>query len=107
MASGDEGVLAASVVMVVSPKPGAVEPLMRYRNALNHSIREMVEDNTYSIPKARKLRYDELRRSFNLPLSIAANCYRGALTIAKPWLTVGPKGCWELPVLRDRGKIIF
>jgi len=38
MTSGDKGVLTLSIAMRVSPEPGAVELLRRYRLALNNTI---------------------------------------------------------------------
>jgi len=45
MASGDEGVLTLSIGMRVSPDPGAVELLERYRLALNCAINKILSLN--------------------------------------------------------------
>jgi hypothetical protein len=39
MPSGDEGVLTLSIGVRVSPEPGAIELLKRYRLALNYAIK--------------------------------------------------------------------
>ena len=49
MASGDEGVLTLSIGMRVSPDPGAVELLERYRLALNYAINRILSLNLKTI----------------------------------------------------------
>ena len=86
MASGGEEVLTLSIRVRVSPEPGAVELLGRYRNALNYSIRAIIENKALSLGRAHNLLYNILRERFNLLSRIAQDCYREALAIARSWL---------------------
>jgi len=53
MASGDEGLLTLSIPMRVSPEPGAVELLKRYRLALNYAINNILSLNLKTIRDTR------------------------------------------------------
>jgi len=90
MSSGNDGVLTLTIKMKVSPEPGSQEKLLnlmqRYRDALNYSIRKIIENKTLSLSKAHKLLYNILKEKYNLPSRIAQDCCREALTIAKSWL---------------------
>ncbi|WP_440059805.1 RNA-guided endonuclease TnpB family protein [Thermogladius sp. 4427co] len=83
---GDEGVLTLTIGMKVSPEPRVVELLKRYRDALNYSIRVLIESKTTSISKAHKLLYEKLKKYFGLPSRIAQDCYREAIAITRSWL---------------------
>ena len=86
MASGSEGVLTLSVGVRVSPEPEAIGLLVRYRSALNYSIRVIIENKALSLGRAHRLLYSTLKERFGLPSKIAQDCYREALAIAKSWL---------------------
>jgi len=60
MASGDEGVLALSVGMRVSPEPEAVELLERYRSALNYAINKILGLSLRTIKDVHRVLYREL-----------------------------------------------
>jgi len=85
-----------TVKMKVSPEPSSQEKLIslmqRYRDALNYSIRKIIENKALSLSKAHKLLYSNLKDRFDLPSRIAQDCYREALTIAKSWLRNQNKG---------------
>ena len=51
MSPGDEGVLTLSIKMKVSPEP----------DALNYSIRAIIEREALSLSKAHKLLYSDLK----------------------------------------------
>ncbi|WP_052306326.1 hypothetical protein [Desulfurococcus amylolyticus] len=78
--------------MRVSPEPAVPGLLERYRDALNYSIRVIVENNATSISKAHSLLYETLKRSFDLPSKIAQDYYREAISIAKSRLGNPGKG---------------
>ena len=79
MASGDEGLLTLSKGMRVSPEPGAVELLRRYRLALNYAINKILSLNLKTVRKVHRELYRELREWFGLLSRITINCYRNAL----------------------------
>jgi len=87
LSSGGEGVLTLTVKMRVSPEPSSYqEPLSlmkRYRDALNYSIRVIIESGALTLGKAHKLLYSTLKERFNLLSKIAIDCYGEALAIAK------------------------
>ncbi|WP_048815853.1 hypothetical protein [Desulfurococcus amylolyticus] len=64
---GGVGVLTLMVGVRVSPEPAVLGLLERYRDALNYSIRVLIESKTISISKAHSLLYETLKRSFDLP----------------------------------------
>jgi len=76
--------------MRVGPEPGFHRELLglmrRYRDALNHSIKVIIESGALSLGKAHRLLYSTLREEFGLPSRAAQDCYREALAIAKSWL---------------------
>jgi len=100
---GGEGALTLTIKMRVSPEPSSRQELLnlmkRYRDALNYSIRVIIENKALSLSKAHRLLYSTLRERFNLPSRIAQDCYREALTVAKSWLRNKSKG--RIPVARE------
>jgi len=85
MASGDEGMLTLSIPMRVSPEPGAIEFLERYRMAENYAVDKILRLNIRSIKNAHRELYRELVEWFRLPSRTAIDCYRDALADAKAW----------------------
>jgi predicted transposase len=87
VALGDEGLLTLTIKMRVSPEPSSERELAnlmrRYREALNHAIRVVVENKALSLGKAHKLLYSVLKERYNLPSKVAIDCYREAIAIAK------------------------
>jgi len=61
MASGGEGALTLSITLRVSPEPGAVELLRRYRLALNYAINRILSLNLKTIKDVHRELYRELR----------------------------------------------
>ncbi|MFZ8783411.1 MAG: RNA-guided endonuclease TnpB family protein [Desulfurococcaceae archaeon] len=96
MALGDEGLLTLTIKMRASPEPGSEQELInlmrRYREALNHAIRVVVENKALSLGKAHKLLYSVLKERYNLPSKVAQDCYREAIAIAKSWLNNSNRG---------------
>jgi len=96
MPLSSEGVLTLTIKMRVSPEPGSYRELLdlmkRYRDALNHSIRVIIENKALSLGKAHKLLYNTLKEKFNLPSKIAIDCYREAIAIARSWLRNPSRG---------------
>ena len=90
MPLGDEGMLTLIVKMRVSPEPGSYQVLLdlmkRYRDALNHSIKVVIENKALSLSKVHRLLYNTLKEKHGLPSRLAIDCYREALAIAKSWL---------------------
>ncbi|MCQ5341366.1 MAG: transposase, partial [Candidatus Methanomethylicia archaeon] len=90
MSSGNEGLLTLTIKMRVSPEPEYEKELIslikRYREALNYSIKVIIENNALSLGKAHKLLYNILKEKYYLPSKIAIDCYREAIAIAKSWL---------------------
>uniref|UniRef100_A0A7J3ZJF1 Uncharacterized protein n=1 Tax=Fervidicoccus fontis TaxID=683846 RepID=A0A7J3ZJF1_9CREN len=72
MSLGGEGVLTRTIKMRVSPEPDSYQQLLglmkRYKDALNHSIRVLIENKTLSLGKAHKLLYNTLKRNSIYPL---------------------------------------
>ncbi len=85
MASGAEGVLTLSIGVGVSPEPGAIELLERYRLALNYAINKILSLNLKTIKDVHRELYRELIEWFGLPSRIAVDRYRDALANAKAW----------------------
>jgi IS605 OrfB family transposase len=90
MSSGDEGLLTLAIKMRVSPEPSSYQKLVnlmrRYREALNHAIKVVIENRALSLGKAHKLLYSVLKERYGLPSKIAQDCYREAIAIARSWL---------------------
>jgi len=90
MALGCEGLLTLTIKMRVSPEPSLFKELVslmkRYREALNHAIKVVIENKALSLRKAHKLLYSVLKERYNLPSKVAQDCYREAIAIAKSWL---------------------
>jgi len=93
---GGEGFLTLTIKMRVRPEPECEEELVgllkRYRDALNYSVKKIIEKRATSLSKAHALLYQELKEAFYLPSRIAMDCYREALSIAKSWLSNPNKG---------------
>jgi len=93
---GSEEFLTTTVRMRVRPEPECGEELVdllkRYRDALNYSVKKIVEGRATSLSKAHALLYQELKEAFLLPSRMAMDCYREALSIAKSWLNNPSKG---------------
>jgi len=85
-----------SIKMRVSPEPDSHQRLLdlmkRYRDALNYSIRAVIEDKALSLSKAHKLLYGDLKDRYGLPSRIAIDCYREALAMVKSWLRNPKRG---------------
>jgi len=96
MSMGNEGLLTLTVNVKVSPEPDSYQKLIdlmkRYREALNYSIKVVIENKAISLSKAHRLLYKVLKESFSLPSKIAQDCYREAIAIAKSWLKNPRKG---------------
>jgi len=60
--------------------------MKRYRDALNYSIRVIIENKALSLGKAHRLLYNTLKKKFGMSSKMAQDCYREALAIAKSWL---------------------
>jgi len=90
MSSGDEGQLTLAIKMRVSPEPSSSQALLglmrRYREALNHAVKALIENKALSLSKAHRLLYNTLKERFGLPSKVAQDCYREAISIAKSWL---------------------
>jgi IS605 OrfB family transposase len=82
--------------MRVSPEPSLFKELVslmkRYREALNHAIKVVIENKALSLRKAHKLLYSILKERYGLPSKIAVDCYREAIAIAKSWLSNSNRG---------------
>jgi predicted transposase len=93
---GDEGSLTLTVKVRVRAEPGAFRELMslmyRYREALNHAIKVVIENETLTLGKVHRLLYDILKEKYGLPSKVAIDCYREAIAIAKSWLNNSNKG---------------
>jgi IS605 OrfB family transposase len=96
VSSGGEGLLTLTIKMRVSPEPDSYKKLVglmkRYREALNHAIKVVIEDRALSLGKAHRLLYSVLKERFDLPSKIAQDCYREAVAIAKSWLSNPNRG---------------
>jgi IS605 OrfB family transposase len=96
MALGCEGLLTLTIRMRVSPEPSLFKELIglmkRYREALNHAIKVVIENKALSLGKAHKLLYSVLKERYGLPSKIAVDCYREAIAIAKSWLSNPNRG---------------
>jgi len=96
MALGCEGLLTLTIKMRVSPEPSLFKELVslmrRYREALNHAIRVVIENKALSLGKAHKLLYSVLKEGYGLPSKIAVDCYREAIAIARSWLSNSNRG---------------
>lgn len=96
MSTGGEGALTLTIKMRVSPEPKAYQELLdlmkRYRDALNYSVRVIIESRALTLGKAHKLLYNTLKERFDLPSRVAQDCYREAIAIAKSWLSNPNRG---------------
>ncbi len=96
MPSGGEGELTVTVRMKVSPEPDQEEAILdllrRYRDALNYSVRVIIENRALSLSRAHRLLYEDLKERYGLPSKIAQGCYREAIAIAKSWLKNPKRG---------------
>ncbi|MFP3242658.1 RNA-guided endonuclease TnpB family protein [Caldisphaera sp.] len=96
MPMGSEGLLTLTVNVKVSPEPDLYKKLVdlmkQYREALNYSIKFIIENKAISLGKAHRLLYKVLKEKYGLPSKIAQDCYREAIAIAKSWLKNTNKG---------------
>jgi IS605 OrfB family transposase len=96
MALGCEGLLTLTIKMRVSPEPSLFKELVslmrRYRDALNHAIKVVIENNALSLGKSHKLLYSVLKEGYGLPSKVAQDCYREAMAIARSWLSNSNRG---------------
>jgi putative transposase len=96
MPPGCEGSLTLMVKVGVSPEPETFRKLMslmyRYREALNHAIKVVIENRALSLSKAHRLLYNTLKERYGLPPKVAIDCYREAIAIAKSWLSNPNRG---------------
>ncbi|MFP3230965.1 MAG: hypothetical protein RXS19_07105, partial [Caldisphaera sp.] len=96
MSMGNEGLLTLTVNVKVSPEPDSHKKLIslmkRYREALNYSIKVIIENKAISLGKAHRLLYKVLKEKYDLPSKIAIDCYREAIAITKSWLKNTNKG---------------
>jgi len=96
VSSGREGALTLTIKMRVSPEPSSSQALLglmrRYREALNYSIKVVIENKALGLSKAHRLLYMVLKEKYALPSKIAIDCYREAIAIAKSWLSNPSKG---------------
>ncbi|NAY89549.1 MAG: transposase, partial [Desulfurococcales archaeon] len=96
MSSGGEGVLTLTIKMRVSPEPASYQELIslmkRYKEALNHAIKAIIENKALSLGKAHRLLYSILRERYSLPSKVAQDCYREAIAIVKSWLSNSNRG---------------
>jgi len=65
VSSGHEGMLTLTIKMRVSPEPSSYQELIdlmrRYKEALNHAIKAIIESKALSLGKAHRLLYKVLR----------------------------------------------
>ncbi|MFP3241856.1 RNA-guided endonuclease TnpB family protein [Caldisphaera sp.] len=103
MSMGNEGLLTLTVNVKVSPEPDLhkklIDLMKRYREALNYSIKVIIENKAISLGKAHRLLYKVLKEKYGLPSKIAQDCYREAIAIAKSWLRNLDKG--KIPIVRS------
>jgi IS605 OrfB family transposase len=66
--------------------------MYRYREALNHAIRVVVENKALTLGKAHRLLYNTLKDEYGLPSKVAIDCYREAMAIARSWLNNPSRG---------------
>ena len=96
MSSGREGALTLTIKMRVSPEPSSSQALLglmrRYREALNYSIKVVIENKALGLSKAHRLLYNTLKEKYALPSKIAQDCFREAIAIAKSWLSNPNRG---------------
>jgi putative transposase len=82
--------------MRVSPEPCSEQELInfmrRYREALNHAIKVVIENKALRLSKAHKLLYNVLKERYGLPSKVAQDCYREAIVIAESWLSNPNRG---------------
>lgn len=82
---GNEGALTATIKMRVSPDPGALDLLRRYRDAVNYAVGVILAKDLKTVGEAHRELYEVLKTTFGLPSRIALDCYRDALALAKAW----------------------
>jgi predicted transposase len=96
MFSGREGALTLTIKMRVSPEPSSSQALLglmkRYREALNYSIKVVIENKALGLSKAHRLLYMILKEKYGLPSRFAIDCYREAIAIARSWLSNPSRG---------------
>lgn len=82
---GSEGALTLTIRMKVSPDPGALGLLKRYRDAVNFAVGVILAKELKTISEVHRELYEALKSAFGLPSRIALDCYRDALATAKAW----------------------
>ncbi len=96
MSSGREGQLTLAIKMRVSPEPSSSQALLdlmrRYREALNHAVKALIENKALSLSKAHRLLYKVFKERYGLPSKVAQDCYREAIAIARSWLSNPSRG---------------
>jgi IS605 OrfB family transposase len=82
--------------MRVSPEPASYQELIglmrRYREALNYSIKVVIENKALGLSKAHRPLYKVFKERYGLPPKIAQDCHREAIAIAKSWLNNPNRG---------------
>jgi IS605 OrfB family transposase len=82
--------------MRVSPEPSSSQALLglmrRYREALNHAVKALIENKALSLSKAHRLLYKVFKERYGLPSKVAQDCYREAIAIARSWLSNPSRG---------------
>jgi len=96
VSSDCEGLLTLTIKMRVSPESSSHQELVslveRYREALNHAIKVVIENKALSLSKAHKLLYNVLKERYGLPSKVSQDCYREAIAITKSWLNNSNRG---------------
>ena len=77
MSSGREGQLTLAIKMRVSPEPSSSQALLglmrRYREALNYSIKVVIENKALGLSKAHKLLYKVFKERYQHAQYVAQN----------------------------------
>jgi len=96
VSSGCEGLLTLTIKMGVSSEFSSHQELVslveRYKEALNHAIKVVIENKALSLGKTHKLLYNVLKERYGLPSKVAIDCYREAMAITKSWLNNSNRG---------------
>ena len=66
--------------------------IWRYREALNYSIKVVIENKALGLSKAHRLLYMVLKEKYALLSKIAQDCCREAITITQSWLSNPNRG---------------
>jgi predicted transposase len=75
MSLGNEGLLTLTIKMRISPEPEYEKELIslmrKYREALNYTIKVIIENKLLSLSKVHKLLYNVFKEKYGLPSKIA------------------------------------